>query len=85
MKVLYLQFCGRVIKDKHIVACALYLDKELTNIKTLDVCEMVNYEAKKQNKYDVYRNRLGEYAQALKIICKYQKSILNNSKLNVYR
>lgn len=80
LKVMYIQFCGRVVtvdgKDKHIVAAALYSDKELTNIKALEVCEMTNFEENKQDKYDVYRNRLAEYATALKLAYRYQDSLL---------
>lgn len=81
IKAIYLQFCGRVVsqageKNKHIVAAALYSDKELTHIKGLDVCELTNYEENKQDKYDVYRNRLAEYAAALKMAYKYQDTLL---------
>lgn len=81
IKAVYIQFCGRVVAteagDKHIVAAALYSDKELTNIKGLDVCEMTNFEANKKDKFDVYRNRLGEYATALKLVYKYQNSLIS--------
>lgn len=80
IKVAYIQFCGRVVStehgDKHIVAAALYSDKELTNIKGLEVCEMTNFEENKKDKFDVYRNRLGEYATALKMVYKYQNALL---------
>ncbi len=80
IKTAYIQFCGRVVStehgDKHIVAAALYSDRELTNIKGLDVCEMTNFEENKKDKFDVYRNRLGEYATALKLVYKYQNALL---------
>ena len=80
IKTAYIQFCGRVVAtptgDKHIVAAALYSDKELTNIKGLEVCEMTNFEENKKDKFDVYRNRLGEYATALKLAFKYQNALL---------
>lgn len=81
IKAAYIQFCGRVVAteqgDKHIVAAALYLDRELTNIKGLEVCEMTNFEENKKDKFDVYRNRLGEYTTALKLVYKYQNSLLS--------
>lgn len=80
IKTAYIQFCGRVVStpegDKHIVAAALYSDRELTNIKGLEVCEMTNFEENKKDKFDVYRNRLGEYATALKLAYKYQNTLL---------
>lgn len=80
IKTAYIQFCGRVVAtpdgDKHIAAAALYSDRELTNIKGLEVCEMTNFEENKKDKFDVYRNRLGEYATALKLVYKYQNALL---------
>lgn len=82
IKAMYIQFCGRVVAtptgDKHIVAAALYADKELTAIRGIEVCEMTNFEENKKDKFDVYRNRLGEYATALKLAYKYQNSLIAN-------
>lgn len=77
IRALYVQFCGRVKDNRHITAACIYADKELTNIKAIDVCEMTNYEANKTDKYDVYRNRLAELYTALNLIYKHQLDILN--------
>lgn len=82
IKAAYVQFSGRVSnidgKNKHIAAAVLYSDKELTQIKGIEVCELTNFEENKQDKFDVYRNRLGELAVALKLIRRFQNSLLAN-------
>lgn len=77
IKALYVQFGGRVNNNKHIVAAGIYSDKELLNIKAIDVCEMTNYELNKQDKFDVYRNRLAELYAAMNLIYKHQDNILS--------
>lgn len=81
IKAAYIQFCGRVCKvngvDKHLVASALYTDKELSNIKGIEVIEMRNYELNKVDKFDTYRNRITEYAAALKLAFKYQNALID--------
>lgn len=76
IRALYVQFGGRVKNNKHIAAAGIYSDKELLNIKAIDVCEMTNYELNKQDKFDVYRNRLAELYVALNLIFKHQDSIM---------
>lgn len=80
IKAVYVQFGGRVTNidgvAKHLVAVAMYSDKELTQIIGIEVCEMTNFEENKQDKFDVYRNRLGEYAAALKFISKRQNGLI---------
>lgn len=77
IKALYLQFGGRVKNSRHFVAAGLYSDKELLNIKAIDICEMNNYELDKQDKFDVYRNRLAELFAALNLVAKHQQSIID--------